>query len=1263
MKKKVHDSLIGESSVEVVFRPPHTKLRSPSSSSFPPRLTNVRLTNNVFSCSSPLILSLSILTSLLVLFVSGGNGLHPPQCEWSLYQDIERLKCLVEPGNNLIVEEEVHGIGPEQAKSLWVQCSDNNNIEDFHRHVIPVQHPQSSSSETEGSSNSDSDIKSPEGFVLSHGVFMAVPNLRDLRLERCRIAGITPGSLSYLPYLQNLTIRAHTSLISSSASASASTLEIKPGVLRGLPELRHLDLSTTSLSSLPNDFLCFLPSLNYLNLTGCWLRDFRSIGIAPSDPTNPHNCGNQIKTLDLSANHFTLLPPATFASVSKLEELRIELNSITIAAERALLGLSSLRVVSLAGNQLTSLPPEFFKDNRLLEKIHLQNNSLSVLAPGLFASLEQLVVLDLSNNELSSEWVNGETFSGLLRLIILNLANNALTRVDSNLFRDLYALQVLNLENNQLVSIAEDAFAGMPNLHTLLLSHNSLKTIDTFICNGLFVLSFLAMDNNKIEAISPDSFRNCSNLNDLNLSGNKLTVVPQSLGGLNLLRTLDLGENKITNITNASYSSLPNLYGLRLTDNSILTVPSDAFQNLGSLKIVNLAKNNITRIAPGAFDNNPNLQAVRLDSNALSDITDLFKNIPNLLWLNISANQLTELRYQEFPPRLQWLDLRSNKIHTVGNCLELDNLRIRNLDMSHNAITEIGSSNLPDSIENLILSNNRLHHIQPYTFFRKPNLTRVDVSHNQLVRLDQNSLRLSPSRINSNGGGGDYTAEIFLGHNPLQCDCTMEWLQNMNSGESTGAYPMIQDVADVKCTLSFDRMYEPISYMSIQSTQFLCKYESHCFSLCQCCDFDACDCEMTCPKNCSCYHDQAWSSNLVDCSMMEQSFIPGRIPMDVTELYLDGNRFPTLDSHSFIGRKNLKALYLNGSHIETISNRSFHGLRALRVLHLENNYIERLDGYEFDELEGLEELYLHQNSLGWISNETFTHLTRLRILTLHGNNLVDLAIWQVTSRLGGSGSSGIGRLSTSLRDLTLRGNEWSCECHFATQLKDWLIENRAKISDASQVHCVDQVSSSSSSRASSSSTTSTTNSGNSGQVSSSKSQSELIVVRLLEQRNHRCSQSTDLSIREPPSSSSSDESSSSSFSDYLPLILCITGLALLLILISILCFYWRKSLRVWFYAHCGLRLEGSCREPHAERDKLFDAFVSYSSKDEAWVRQVLAAELERNDPPYRLCLRYRDLPIGGTYLADTIVQAAEASRRTVLVLSHHFLKGELVLSQ
>ncbi|CAL8103909.1 unnamed protein product [Orchesella dallaii] len=1193
--------------------------RAPSVCQFP---------SHVFreSRSLVLLIIISIFSSHLI---RPGNGLHPPQCQWSLYQDIERLNCMVETGNSLIVEEEVHGIGPEHAKSLWVQCSstsdsDSNNRSDFTQSGDSNYYsPSSSALGTEGVQQHNGG-----GFVLSHGVFMAVPNLRDLRLDNCKISGITPGALSYLPYLQNLTLRAHTSL---TTWPSSSSLEIKTGDLRGLPELRHLDLSTTSLSSLPNDFLCFLPSLQSLNLTSCGLRDFRTIGIVPSDPTNP-NCGNQIRTLDLSKNHFTLLPPATFATFAKLEYLKINSNSITKAAENSLLNMNNLKVLSVADNQLSSLPPLFFKDNKILQELYLQNNSLSFLGPGLFENLKDLVILDLSSNLLTSDWINKDTFKGLHKMFSLNLANNVLTKID---FRDLQFLQMLNLENNQISHITDDAFIGMPNLYSLVLSNNHLKKIDSFICNGLH-LSFVSIDNNKVENVAPDSFNNCSGIQDLNFSGNKLKQVPTAIGVLTNLRTLDLGENNITTVGNASYQSLPNLYGLRLTGNFISFIPKDSFTNLPSLKIINLAKNNITGVEPGAFDNNPNLQAVRLDSNRLTDITGLFKNIPNLLWLNISSNQLDYLKYEEFPQRLQWLDLRSNKIHTLGNCMELENLRIRNLDLSSNFITEVASSNLPDSIENLNLDHNRIHQIQPYTFYRKPNLTRVVITHNQLVRVDENALRLGPDRAASN-------AEIFIGHNPLLCDCSsMEWLQNINSDDTSGHYPIIQDVADVKCTLSFDRLglYEPIPYLSIEPSQFLCNYSSICFQTCRCCDYSACDCEMSCPDNCSCYHDATWSSNVVECS--GHTSIPSRLPMDATVMYLDNNNhFQELESHGFIGKKNLRILYLNNTGIERIQNNSFSGLKLLTILHLEDNQLTELN-YEFEGLDSLEELYLHQNSISWIGKDTFSTLHRLTVLWLHGNNLVDLPVWQVTTN--------IGRLGYTLTDITLRGNEFSCDCNFSSQLKDWLVLNRAKISDASQVQCVDQVSSSSSSSSSSASNAALHS------VGQNKSQTELVVVRLLDQKNPRCSQTTDLSILEPTKSTEADEFN---LAEYVPWLVCIPGVILIVILIVLLSYYWRHSLRVWFHAHCGLRL-GSCREPPAERDKLFDGFVSYSSKDEAWVRQVLAAELERNDPPYRLCLRYRDLPIvtGGTYLADTIVQATEASRRTILVLSHHFLKGE-----
>ena len=51
---------------------------------------------------------------------------------------------------------------------------------------------------------------------------------------------------------------------------------------------------------------------------------------------------------------------------------------------------------------------------------------------------------------------------------------------------------------------------------------------------------------------------------------------------------------------------------------------------------------------------------------------------------------------------------------------------------------------------------------------------------------------------------------------------------------------------------------------------------------------------MTCPDNCSCYHDQSWSVNIVECDTRGFTQPPPAIPMDATEVYLPGNRFEIL---------------------------------------------------------------------------------------------------------------------------------------------------------------------------------------------------------------------------------------------------------------------------------------------------------------------------------------------------------------------------------
>ena len=167
--------------------------------------------------------------------------------------------------------------------------------------------------------------------------------------------------------------------------------------------------------------------------------------------------------------------------------------------------------------------------------------------------------------------------------------------------------------------------------------------------------------------------------------------------------------------------------------------------------------------------------------------------------------------------------------------------------------------------------------------------------------------------------------QFFLGGNPFFCDCEMEWLQKINQMAHRGTHPRVMDLDNVKCRLNNkidSKIQVPI--MQVPNNEFLCPYQAHCFALCMCCDFFACDCRMQCPEGCSCFHDSTWSANVIQCSRRSHFDVPPLIPMDATSIYLDGSHFNgTLESQAFIGRKRVTSLFLNSSMIGAINNQTF----------------------------------------------------------------------------------------------------------------------------------------------------------------------------------------------------------------------------------------------------------------------------------------------------------------------------------------------------
>lgn len=1019
--------------------------------------------------------------------------------------------------------------------------------------------------------------------ALLNNSFYHLVNLENLDIRYCKIGEIPRYAFSGLSKLKNLTIKTY------NTEWTAMSLTISSNAFQEQIQLVRLDLASNNIWTLPEKLFCNLDHLVFLNMSRNKLQRVEALSFG----NYIGRCARRLRFLDLSFNNFMILPQFSFEALKNLTHLNISTNGVREIADQVFFGMYSLEMLDISGNLLTTLPPELFKENKRLTKFYAQNNTISVLAPGLFTGLDMLLELDLGHNNLSSTWVNSETFMGLIRLATLDLSFNNIARLDMATFRDLTNLQRLNLQDNIISYIADHTFSGLFRLHTLLLANNKLTVLEANTFRGLTALTDLNANHNELIRIHREALGNSTILKNLHLKNNSLEEVPSVVHKLENLKTLDLSDNRINKILDTSFEGLLELSALYLEDNYIDNLTKHSLSPLVALQVLNCGRNYLKTIENGAFDKNPKLKAIRLDDNRLSNVHGLFTNLSELRWLNISKNRLDMFDYAFIPRELEYLDLRHNFLNELGNHFKIESqLQLKVLDASFNRIVVISAISIPDSIEIIFLNNNNITNVQPYTFFKKKNLTRVDLFANQIRSMDQTALRLSildPTKP---------VPEFYLAENPFECDCTFEWLQTVNIQEEPHQSPRVVDLTSIMCHLLSRRGTTFVPLLETHKLQFLCQYNSHCFSLCRCCDYDACDCEMICPPNCTCFHDDSWTANIVDCSTSQQQSIPKRIPMDASEVYLDGNELFTLSSHSFIGRKNLRVLYLNGSQISEVYNRTFNGLRKLKILYLNHNNIGILKGHEFERLTLLKELYLHYNRIYSLSNSTFVPLMSLEILRLDGNLLTSISANQFSENI-------------LLKSLWLGDNKLTCTCNFIETMKNWLVESNKLIADKENFICFIN---------------------NTKVVHIPSYVGECSAKNLTTSYQHMVSK------------------------DYLFFPTISLGVCALILTVILIIFCNRGRMRVWMYAKYGVRLFHKSKIGE-DSNKLFDAFVSYSSKDERFVTQILAPELERGSPSYKLCLHYRDFP-AGSFVSDTIFSAVDSSKRTILVISENFIKSE-----
>ena len=1038
--------------------------------------------------------------------------------------------------------------------------------------------------------------------------FAGLTHLHHLNLQGCNLQTIPSRAFAGLRHLKTL------SVTGTGSGGSDEPLRIEAGALDHLTSLEALNLSNNGLRELPAEQLCRLDNLGLLNVSHNEIGSAFDLGIEAV--RRRRSCLSRLHSLDLSHNQLTSLEAGTVFGLAQLEQLDLSHNYIRFVSG-GVFG-ASLHTLGLDNNQISHLPANLFQSVPL-RQLGLANNSLSSLPSGLLRGQFGLESLDLAGNILMTDSLSANLTADLVNLQRLDLCRNHLASLPHGFVQPLVNLQSLWLCSNKLAQIS---FPGpLVNLASLDLSNNQLRAVEPHYFSGLAALTQLSLSGNQLSTVHPAAFANNSGLLILDLSRNNMAALPAGLQNLTSLQTVDLSANRITHLESAVVERLSSLWRLQIHDNLMADIPEAFFGPLTSLQVLDMSNNRLERLRPSALDANPGLRAIRLDGNRLREMDGVFAQLPSLTWLNMSNNQLEAFDYSLVPRTLHWLDISHNQVSDLGNYFNMENSSLTYLDASFNQLVKISATNLPINLETVLLNDNAIEDISQYAFFDKQALTKVDLSVNKLTGFGKSTLLLSP--VNTRA------TTFSLGGNPIVCDCEMTWFKTINAGETLDNYPLISDLESIYCRLVYTEEQAFIPLVEARNDQFLCSYSTHCFSLCQCCQFDSCDCEMTCPEGCSCYHDNTWTKNIIQCSALQSSSIPDNIPMDATELYLDGNNYATLRSHTFIGRKNLRSLHLNNSNIEKIENHTFNGLKSLTSLHLENNNLATLAGQEFSTLSNLRELYLQGNQINHIDNATFKGLRSLEVLFLQGNSIIDFPVWELA-------------FNPYLVSIRLAENLWSCDCDYLHMFRTWLQVSGPKAADADQISC----------------------------VSNTPEQENVLVT-------NAAASTCELIHAVAVGNQRQEEQTAAAVASYMPLMIALLASLCIVIIFTFVVFGFRHSIKMWVSSANKSSSERMIESPSpststssssttTDDGKLFDAYVSYSPRDTLFVNQVLCRELENSssaDTQYRICLHHRDLPAaasngGGGIVTDSVSRVSDASKRIIVVLSQNFLQTE-----
>ncbi|BBN69657.1 receptor like protein 6 [Prunus dulcis] len=204
---------------------------------------------------------------------------------------------------------------------------------------------------------------------------------------------------------------------------------------------------------------------------------------------------------------------------------------------------SNLRMIDVSHNQLQGQLPRALANCVMLEYLVLSNNQFSDVFPIWLGTLPELKLLAMRHNGFNGVIGHTRTNIDFPKLRILDLSYNNFTGAIPPLFPNII-VNMSTYMQAEVHYVVTSVYVTRSVPLSITIAIKGLELYYSKIQEGLAAIDF---SSNKFEGKIPEFIGNLTELRSLNISNNILTgSIPSSLGNLRKLESLDLSQNKLS---------------------------------------------------------------------------------------------------------------------------------------------------------------------------------------------------------------------------------------------------------------------------------------------------------------------------------------------------------------------------------------------------------------------------------------------------------------------------------------------------------------------------------------------------------------------------------------------------------------------------------------------------------------------------------------------------------------------------------------------